>query len=156
MFRKRWWVVLSPQQQTQMSRWRRCSYCLSDMRRPAPLWPKCLPFYLWWRIIIVMCCAILYWSWKWHNIVRVTHLGCCCGTRALTCTTLPQTPPGGCKPSATETSACGWTLCWWHPEHTKNTTLTKGSTLEALCFCLLLVKLLLFVFFEWINFILLL
>lgn len=42
--------------------------------------------------------------------VSLIHLGCCCRMRVLTFPELPQTPPGGGKPSEAVTSACGRTL----------------------------------------------
>lgn len=61
----------------------------------------------------------------------VIYPGCCCGMRALTCTTLPRTPLGGCTLSVAETSACEWTLHWWHPEHEGGKKKKKsGSAIE--------------------------
>lgn len=124
-----WWLLLSPRQQTQMSLWRRCWRCLSDRCCPAPLEPECLPFYLWWRIIVMCCikhCILQVPPYVIEVTSSVTYRGCCCGMKALTCTTLPQTPPGGCMLSAAETWACGWTLHWWRPEHKKY----SSSTIE--------------------------
>lgn len=110
-----WW---SPQQQRRTSRWTRCWCCPSGRRPPVPR-PR--PFCLqWWKVK----------TWKWaadfhlnfpvcipcgRGVSGWFYLGCCCGRTAPTRTGRPQTPPGGCRPSAAETSACGWTLHWLRP-----------------------------------------
>lgn len=71
------------------------------------------------RCLLLLCLFFCVGQKELHN-ASVTHPGCCCGMRALTSPTLPQTPPGGGKPCAAEPSACGWTLRWWRPEHTNN------------------------------------
>lgn len=64
-----WWLLLSPQLQTQTSQWTRCWRCLSDRRRPHPL-----PFYLWWRIVIVIlyCAGVHFFTCCVYHLNDIT------------------------------------------------------------------------------------